>query len=72
MRDIILDDNEKVVIMTQIGNAFDLCEACDVAARMYEDVLKTNVENVKYDKILCQLIQFDIRSKNLGMADQHL
>jgi outer membrane protein assembly factor BamD (BamD/ComL family) len=71
MRDIILDDNEKIIVTTQIGNNFYLCEAYNFAARIYEEILKINVERVKYDKILYQLIQSDIKSKNLEMADQH-
>lgn len=72
VRDIVSDESEKVSIAVQIGNAFYLSEAYDIAAHVYEEVLKTNVENIKYDKILCQLIQSDIRSKNLLLAEQHL
>ncbi|MDR1891161.1 MAG: hypothetical protein LBQ23_03225 [Puniceicoccales bacterium] len=72
MRDIVSDGIEKVEIAIQIGNAFYLSEAYDIAAHVYEEVLRTNVRNVKYDKILCQLIQADIKSKNLVLAEQHL
>ncbi|MDR1173559.1 MAG: tetratricopeptide repeat protein [Puniceicoccales bacterium] len=72
VRDITSDDAEKINMTTQIGNAFYLSEAYDIAAHIYEEILKTNVDNVKYDKILCQLIQADIKSKNLALAEQHL
>ncbi|MDR2432456.1 MAG: tetratricopeptide repeat protein [Puniceicoccales bacterium] len=72
VRDITSDNAEKVNMTVQIGNAFYLSEAYDIAAHIYEEVLKTNVDNVKYDKILCQLIQADIKSKNLVLAEQHL
>ncbi|MDR2628481.1 MAG: tetratricopeptide repeat protein [Puniceicoccales bacterium] len=72
VRDVTIDDAEKINMTIQIGNAFYLSEAYDIAAHIYEEVLKTNVDNVKYDKILCQLIQADIKSKNLALAEQHL
>ncbi|MDR2776925.1 MAG: tetratricopeptide repeat protein [Puniceicoccales bacterium] len=72
VRDITSDDAEKINTTIQIGNAFYLSEAYDIAAHIYEEVLKTNMDNVKYDKILCQLIQADIKSKNLVLAEQHL
>jgi hypothetical protein len=66
---IVSDDREKVEIAIQIGNAFSLSEAYDIAAHVYEKVLRTNVDNVKYDKILCQLIQANIKSKNLILTE---
>ncbi|MDR2603004.1 MAG: tetratricopeptide repeat protein [Puniceicoccales bacterium] len=72
VRDITSDNAEKVNMTIQIGNAFYLSEVYDIAAHIYEEVLKTNIDNVKYDKILCQLIQADIKSKNLVLAEQHL
>jgi hypothetical protein len=72
VRDITSDNAEKVNIIVQVGNAFYLSEAYDIAAHIYEEVFKTNVDNMKYNKIRFQLIQADIESKNLVLVEQHL
>jgi hypothetical protein len=44
-------DEKKANIMVQIGNAFYLREAYDVASHIYEEILKTNPDVIEYDKI---------------------
>jgi tetratricopeptide (TPR) repeat protein len=72
MRDLAQNDTDRMGLTAQIGNAFYLSGAYDIASHAYEEVLKSNVVGIQYDKILCQLIQADIQAGNLAAAEQHL
>ncbi|MDR2737659.1 MAG: tetratricopeptide repeat protein [Puniceicoccales bacterium] len=72
MRDLSQDDGEKISLTARIGNAFYLSGAYDIASNVYEEVLRSNSDGIQYDKILCQLIQADIKSNALLAAEQHL
>jgi tetratricopeptide (TPR) repeat protein len=72
MRDLSQDDEEKISLTVRIGNAFYLSGAFDIASRVYEEVLRSNLDGIQYDKILCQLIQADIKSDDLAAAGRHL
>jgi hypothetical protein len=71
VRDIVSEGTENVEIAIQTGNGFYLSKAYDIAGHVYEEILRTNRDDMKYDKILCRLIQADIKSKNLVLAEQH-
>ncbi|MDR1401481.1 MAG: hypothetical protein LBI81_00800 [Puniceicoccales bacterium] len=72
MRELISDEREKFALTMQIGNAFYLSDAYDIASQIYEEVLKSNLEEIAYDRVLCQLVQTAVKSNNLAAAEQHL
>jgi tetratricopeptide (TPR) repeat protein len=72
MRDMAQDEREKVFLALRIGDAFYLSDAYDIAAKVYEEVLRSDGYEIQYDKLLCQLIQSDIKSNNLAAAGEHL
>ncbi|MDR3144542.1 MAG: hypothetical protein LBT64_03545 [Puniceicoccales bacterium] len=72
MRDMATDEREIATVNIQIGNAFYLSGAYDIASHLYEEVLKSNLDGMQYDKILCQLVQAKIKSGGVASAEQHL
>ncbi|MDR1433432.1 MAG: hypothetical protein LBI61_03810 [Puniceicoccales bacterium] len=74
VRDLAQSEEEKIPTTIQMGNAFYLSEAYDIAAQAYEEVLKTHLklDGVQLDRLLCLLIQADIKSENLAAAERHL
>jgi tetratricopeptide (TPR) repeat protein len=72
MRDATIDSAEKISLMMKIGNAFYLGGAFDIAAQMYCEVLKSDLPAIPYDRILCQLIQANLKSEDFSAAEQNL
>lgn len=65
-------DGEEACLMSQIGSAFYLSGAYELAKHAYIDVLHTKVHAIDYEKILCQLIQCDIKLLDFDSAENHL
>ncbi|MDR1414006.1 MAG: tetratricopeptide repeat protein [Puniceicoccales bacterium] len=72
LRELASNEREKIALAIQIGNAFYLCDAYDIASQVYEEILKSNLEDIAYDRILYQLIQTAVKSNNLPDMEQHL
>jgi hypothetical protein len=72
MRELANDEREKCTLAMQIGNAFYLSDAYDIASQVYEEILESNLDGIAYDRILCQLVQAAIKLNNLAAAEQYL
>lgn len=66
------DCEESVYLMSQIGNAFYLSGDYELAKHAYIDVLRTDVQTINYERILCQLVQCDLKLLDFNGAESHL